>query len=268
MDEHTSHLKLVGSPWSLMGLLVGSLCLAFAPAICAQSSSSDDWRLCEGADPRPAVAACSRLLAASSSEGRARAYLNRANAFDDLGQPDRALADYDSSLSLSRDEYVFRNKGVTLYRLRRFNEAIAVIDSALAINPRYAMAWIARADVFFKMAPSASDSLALYRHAIANYDTAFAIGGLPARVELTAYVFRSTCHRSLQDFPAAIGDLTSALRFHPDINLYLVRARTYADNGDAGPAQADVDTASALTRTPTDSTLVRETREYVTRPKK
>ena len=53
------------------------------------------------------------------------AYINRGNAYDNLGQSERAIQDYDEAIRLDpQDTFAYINRGVAYYNLDQFERAI------------------------------------------------------------------------------------------------------------------------------------------------
>ena len=72
----------------------------------------------------------------------AEAYNNRGNALQDLKRFEEALASYDKALAI-RPDYAeaYSNRGIALQDLKRFEEALASYDKAIALKPDYAEAF-------------------------------------------------------------------------------------------------------------------------------
>ena len=93
---------------------------------------------------------------------------NRGNALHELKRFEEALASYDRALAL-RPDYVeaLANRGVTLHELKRFEEALASYDRALAVRPDYAEAFVNRGVTLHE--------LKRFEEALASYDRAIAL---------------------------------------------------------------------------------------------
>ena len=65
----------------------------------------------------------------------ATAYKNRGNAYDDKGEYDRALEDYEQALAINpQDADVFNSRGTTYTALGRYEHAIQDFDQAVKLN--------------------------------------------------------------------------------------------------------------------------------------
>src|SRR5207244_3739016 len=74
----------------------------------------------------------------------ATSYNDRGIDYAALGDHDKAIADYDKALSLSRSIYTPVNRGNSWRATKQFAKARADYDEALKIDPRYTYALNAR----------------------------------------------------------------------------------------------------------------------------
>ncbi len=71
-----------------------------------------------------------------------RAYNNRGLVYSDMGQFDRAIEDFDRSISLNPTlDIAYNNRGVLFGRMGQFDKAIGDIEKALALNPSFFLAF-------------------------------------------------------------------------------------------------------------------------------
>jgi tetratricopeptide (TPR) repeat protein len=90
----------------LIGLTVGTL-----PAF---ADDSDDWPVCNTSEGNSAIAACTRILQRWEASGSdlSTAFNNRGLAYDNKGQLDLALADYNQAIRLEPESaLVCHNRG-------------------------------------------------------------------------------------------------------------------------------------------------------------
>ena len=114
---------------------------------------------CKEGDPAAAVAACTELFERGNlnEEDKVATYVNRGNAYDNLGDSERALEDYDNAIAIDpRAAAAHRNKGSTLNRQGRLREALQEFDVAISLAPDYALAYASRADNLRQQADSAA----------------------------------------------------------------------------------------------------------------
>ena len=69
--------------------------------------------------------------------GMGKIYVNRGNVFHQIHEYTKALEDYDKALELANvaPDIVHYNRSLTLIRLKRWDDARAALETALAINP-------------------------------------------------------------------------------------------------------------------------------------
>lgn len=74
------------------------------------------------------------------------------------GDNEDALIAYDKALELDPNHVsAWNNKGIVLYRLKRFEEAIVCYDKAIEIDPKYANAWYNKANAMRNFGQSLVD---------------------------------------------------------------------------------------------------------------
>src|SRR5258706_6478487 len=143
-----------------------------------------------------------RVLAIAPNH--AEALTNRGVALRGLKRFDDALASYDRALAIKPDVEAFNNRGNTLQDLQRFDDALASYDRALAIKPDHAEVLNNRG--------VALNQLERFDEAIASFDRALAIN--PDYAE--AHYNRGNALRDLKRFGDALASYDSALAAKPD----------------------------------------------------
>lgn len=127
-----------------------ALALATLTLLPAQSLADpiDD---CNSNTPEYIIDGCTKLIDGdnTSDEARAIAYFNRANALDDKGDHDAAIADYTASIKL-KDDYVdsYLNRGLAYFDNKDYDSAVDDFNRAIALKPDFARAFYARARVY------------------------------------------------------------------------------------------------------------------------
>lgn len=96
-----------------------------------------------------ASAVCLQILAASPED--ADAYSMLGDALFQLDRPSEALDAYDRSLALMPDILALHGRSAALSAMRRYEEAAATLDQALALAPGDAKAILHRAELDLKM---------------------------------------------------------------------------------------------------------------------
>src|SRR5271163_4528664 len=90
-----------------------------------------------------------KLRSRDQTESVQLAHSNRANALGDLGRLEQALGSYDDSLRVKETADAWMGRGATLRRLDRFEEALAALRKAYAIEP--AQPYLQGGNLYLKM---------------------------------------------------------------------------------------------------------------------
>jgi tetratricopeptide (TPR) repeat protein len=133
-------------PYGVVVALVATTCVLSAaiglPAL-AEDYEQINKRCYESDKPDQTIEACSTVIASGrvDSEDLATAFKNRGNAYDDKGQYDLAIQDYDHAIATNpNDADAFNNRG-TSYRARgQYDLAIQDYDQAIRLIPNNAKA--------------------------------------------------------------------------------------------------------------------------------
>ncbi|MBI2713815.1 MAG: tetratricopeptide repeat protein [Rhizobiales bacterium] len=81
----------------------------------------------------------------------ANAFYNRGNAYDDKGQTDRAIQDYDQAIKLNPNHAnAFNNRGLAYKNKGQTDRAIQDFDQAIRLNPNFTLAINNRAEAIAK----------------------------------------------------------------------------------------------------------------------
>lgn len=156
-------------------------------------------------------------------------YVNRALAYEDNGEYDKALADYDKALTINPNyTEAFVNRG-NVHVLKK-DLGVAVVDytHALELDPFNAEAYYRRANVMYLDGK--------YEAALADYDKALEIDTTHAEI----YFNRGNVYGRINDHKSAIQDYTKALDIDSrHIKSYYNRAAAYSYLQDYQKAIAD-----------------------------
>ncbi|MCS6813874.1 MAG: tetratricopeptide repeat protein, partial [Cyanobacteria bacterium] len=193
----------------------------------------------------------------------ARAYSMRAAVHYELGDHDRALADYADALQLNPyDAVTYNNRGVIYYDLGDMRRALADFDQALTLDAHnaeiYANRGTVRAELGDRRGAIADYTCALERHPTDHItynhrgllrsrlgDRQGAIADYTAAIHLrpnddVAYFNRGAARASLGDYEGAIADYSQAIRINPYFaNAYNNRGFAQQKLGDWDAAIAD-----------------------------
>jgi tetratricopeptide (TPR) repeat protein len=254
-----------------------------APAFAQPAAIAVDREACvisgTAATPAAAIAACTRLLDAlapgeiASSEGAA-VYIARGNLYAVQGEVDRAIADYDTAITLDPNRAVaFFNRATALMEKGEIDRALFDFDHAIELDPMDADARVGRGRAYYqkkdyaaaltdydaaiRLVPNNPEALAergdaneragLYDRAAEDY------GRLIAIEPGNAKAWNNSCwdHAVLGRLEEALADCNEALRLAPDDPTTLdSRGFTYLKLGRFEQAIADYD--AALARNPRD----------------
>ena len=168
---------------------------------------ADDVADCTEGSGDTAIRGCSRIIKSGrllgepiSKENLAFAYYNRGIAYDDKGQYDRAIADYDTAIKLNpKDADFYFNRGTSYDDKGQFDRAIADYDTAIKLNPKYAIAYNNRGNAY--------NYKGQFDRAIADFDTAIKLNPKDA----SAYNNRGGTFEILGQRDKAIADFRKAI---------------------------------------------------------
>jgi len=173
----------------------------------------------------------------------APAYVMRGAGYEEAGQQDRALAEYDRAKELYSkaielnplDAVAYYGRGLADHKTGQRDRAIADYNTAIGLNPRNVNAYIGRA-----IAHHETGQIQL---AIADYHTA--IGLDPQNVN--AYIGRGNLYVERDQFEEAIADYSKAINLDPQNSYaYGARGNTYEKTGRIDRALADCTQAIKL----------------------
>ena len=124
--------------WMPLVVLAAAAWVVPASAQAQAPSPSEARQRCVDPNPETAIAGCTAMIE-SRREGvdnRAVAFLSRGNAYNGLGQYDRAIEDYDQAILL-KPSYAkaFVNRGNAWLRKGDPDRAIQDYDEALRLDP-------------------------------------------------------------------------------------------------------------------------------------
>ena len=200
--------------WFALSMLVST------PAWAA-SADPNVKAACRGGDARQAVRACSRLIddRQLNADERLLAYVHRANAYDTVGERDRAKKDYSAALAIApKSPWVYRNRGAMFMGAGQLEDALRDFDAAVSLDPSYGYAWTSRCNVRRLLAdrtPAPAARRALYEQALVDCEQAFAAGRLDEFLADTHEV-RGLVHQALGHVHAALDDFSELIRLRPD----------------------------------------------------
>jgi lipoprotein NlpI len=166
----------------------------------------------------------------------AEAFNNRGNAYGGKGQYDRAIQDYDHAIRLKPDyAEAFNNRGNAYGGKGQYDRAIQDYDHAIRLKPDYAEAFYNRGNAWRKRGQ--------YDRAIQDYDQA--IGLKPDYAK--AFNNRGVAHDDKRQYDRAIQDYDQAIRLKPDYaEAFYNRGNAWRKRGQYDRAIQDYDQAIRL----------------------
>ena len=185
------------------------------------------------------IQACSAVIAGGlvTKEDLATAFRNRANAYDDQGQFNRAIDDYDHAIAINPSDAASYNDRGTAHREKgQYDLAIEDYDRAISLSPNNAMALNNRC--FAKAVVGQLDQ------ALADCNSSLRLR--PNNANTLAS--RGFTYLKLERYEAAIADYDAELRINPE-NPYTLFGRGIAKRmkGSSSGGDADIAAATAIT---------------------
>ncbi len=104
------------------------------------------------------IRGCSRIIKSRklfgtpiTKDNLAQAYTSRGNAYQEKGEVDRAIADFEKVIALNpKDAAAYNNRGVVYGMKGEVDRAIADFDKVIALNPKDAKAYNNRGFAYIK----------------------------------------------------------------------------------------------------------------------
>ncbi len=110
--------------WKALTILLIAAALPMGSA--TAQSSDDNWARCRADDLDLRISGCTALIESGreTPQDLALAFLNRGNAYDDKGQLDRALQDYDRAIKFDpKNAKAFYHRGIAYEQKRQYARA-------------------------------------------------------------------------------------------------------------------------------------------------
>jgi tetratricopeptide (TPR) repeat protein len=179
-------------------------------------------------DPDRAIHHCTRAIRSGklSQEDLAITYNNRGSVYDDKGQYDRAIQDYDQAVRLDPNyANAYNNRGIAYANKGQYDRAIQEYNQGLSLDPDDAIAYNNRGN--------AHADKGQYDRAIQDFNQAIRLDPDYAY----AYNNRGSIYNAKRQFDRAIQDFNQALRLDPDY------AYAYNNRGNAYERKGQYDRA-------------------------
>lgn len=166
-------------------------------------------------------------------DNRAEIYFYRANAYNKLGEPQRAIQDYDQAIQIDpKLAHAHNNRGFAYIGLGDYQHAIQDCDQAIQLDPKDTEAYNNRGIAYINMGQ--------FQRAIQDFDQAIQINPQ----DTAAYNSRGVTYVYLGQYQRAIQDFEQAIQVNPQFAAaYNSRGFAYADLGQYQRAIQDYDQA-------------------------
>jgi tetratricopeptide (TPR) repeat protein len=177
-------------------------------------------------------------------------YVSRGNAYNTMGDLQRALADFSAAVRLDpKNAIVYATRGAAYNIIGNVDHAIKDYDLAIELDPKNVFAYRARADAY--------NSKGERDRAIQDYDRAIELDPNDA----LTYASRGIVYTTKKDPDRAIQDFDAAVERDPkSAHAYSARGLAYAMKDDYEAALKDLDKAIQLDST---NALVFQNRGFV-----
>lgn len=173
---------------------------------------------------------------------KARFFVLRGAALDELERYDEALRNYDEALRLEPDSVIaMTNRAVTLLKVCQFEAATQDLERALLLDPDFGVARLNRGTIHY-LCDDPSSAVRDITRALESLPTGPAQG--------VAYLSRGNAHLILGNHQKAIEDFSAAVKCYPDPKpkafCEFRRAIAISDSGDDDAAFEAIDAALEL----------------------
>ncbi len=163
--------------------------------------------------------------------GYAAAYLNRGNAYQGKGDYDQAIQDYDEIIRRSPEfAPAYYNRGNAYQRKGELDPAISDYDAVISLDPGYAPAYLNRGNAY--------QGKGQYDQAIEDYNEAIRLDPSHAH----AYYNRDIAYRNKKNLDQALRDYNEAIRLNPVYAEapYAQPVATQKSQAESSPASASL----------------------------
>lgn len=177
----------------------------------------------------------------------AAAYNNRARAYEELGQYNRAFQNYTKAIELNpNDALYYYNRGLASLYQQQYQRAIPDFTKVIELESKPDKvdnsATYGLADVYNNRGV-AYKNLEQYENALKDYNAAIQLN--PNQAD--AYYNRAVLFIMAGNYNQALADLNKTLQINPNrAQAYYLRGLIYAEMGDTAKAQADLTQAQQL----------------------
>jgi tetratricopeptide (TPR) repeat protein len=192
--------------WMLLVAAAASLMLAGPVSV--SPALADDENTCFKASGDEAIAACTRVIQdrGKSAKSHEDAYVNRGVEYDNKGDYDRAIADYNAAIPLDpKDPHARNDRGESYRHKSDYDHAIADYTDAIRLDPKYVHAYSNRG-LAYRAKGDNDRAIADLTQAI-RFDPKYA----------PAYYNRGLAKRAKGDIAGGDADIATAKQLNPKV---------------------------------------------------
>ncbi len=194
---------------------------------CTSETASDD----------ATIKACTNIIDAQDKSDHAVAYYNRGFAYQNKGEYDRAIADYDQALRLDpKYAHAYNNRGGAYQDKGEYDRAIADYEQALRLDPKYAYAYYNRGGAY--------QDKGEYDRAIADYEQVIRLDPRNSSYFRALAVVKY----GKGDFKGASADLLRAIELKDDAYSMLFRYLARTRGGEDATAELEANASRLKTK--------------------
>ena len=220
-------------------------CLLVGAAIVAMGQGrQESLNKCGSGDPDTKITGCTALIQAgqNTTETLSVIYNNRGTAFDDKGDYDRAIRDFNEAIRLNPNaETAYYGRGYAYKKKGDYDHAIQDFNEAIHLNPNFERAYYDRGNSYIDKED--------YDRAIQEFDEAIRLNPKDAY----AYNNRGVAYARKNDYGHAIQDYNQAILLNPNYtSAYTNRGSAYFAQSNLTAAIADFD--HTISAAPSSST--------------
>jgi tetratricopeptide (TPR) repeat protein len=224
---------------------VRMLALALAGVVVASQASAqtrdENWDQCVARSPNVSIMGCTALIDAKQEVGEelAKVYSNRALAYLDKRDYDRAIQDYDEAILLNPTSAAYYlDRGDAYYYKEQHAKAIQDFDRSIQLDPAAPDAWWLRC--------RSRAIVNILNDALSDCSEALRL----RPTHWGAYTSRGLAYLKLKQFDQAIADYDAALKLFTQIPDALYgRGIAKRTKGDTAGGDADIKAARAFSPT-------------------
>jgi lipoprotein NlpI len=177
------------------------------PATSRAPAEESADRCYKSKDPGTAITYCTRAIESGKLSGKhlAFAFYTRGNAYNEQGEYDPAIQDYNEAIRLNpKHANGFSNRGVAFTRKGEHDRAIESFNEAIRLDPNHVDAFTNRGVAFTRKGK--------YDRAIESFNEAIRLDPNRAGVRFD----RGNAYRLKSDYNRAIEDYNEAIRLNPN----------------------------------------------------